>query len=538
MSSTPRPFPRKLDPTSAGVPVASREESWTRKTSASVLPPLGPPLGSASTLPHPGPQGAFDRTSGLPPSEPLLKPLEERYAEGDVIAGKYQLARIIGRGGMGSVWLAHNLALDIDVAVKLIRRDRTAPEAAGRLLQEARAAARLKHPSIVRVFDFGETELGDPFIAMELLQGEPLGAVLRRRGRLPPVVAVQTLLPVAAALVSAHSKGIVHRDLKPDNVFLVSDESGELVPKVVDFGIAKLISPDIDRQVTMAGAVLGSPDYMSPEQARGAENVDDATDVWTFTVLLYEALTGQRPFDGPNYNALIAAILTQAPCTIMRLGVHEPELWTILERGLAKSTAHRYASMRELGAALASWVVARGVDEDVAGNPIAKQWLGGASRRLISVYPEAPSMPPQPLSVLSTPPPSAARSVPPGLAESPLGALRQRSDPQIVLPPWEPLPRISPHPGVIIVVGLLMVLLAAASLGRLLMRREFGGARPPVSPMEDSGAAEAGLPIGSAATSAYVAASPTSPTSPTVSVPKAPKRIGKAAPLTPRAARL
>src|SRR6185369_7400485 len=151
----------------------------------------------------------------------------------------------------GAVWQAHNIPLDIEIAIKLIRRDRTAPEAATRLLQEARAAARLKHPSIVRVSDFGETDAGDPFIAMELLHGEPLSAILRRKGRLSPAVAVQTMLPVASALVSAHSKGIVHRDLKPDNIIVVTDEGGALVPKIVDFGIAKLLSPDVERQVTM-----------------------------------------------------------------------------------------------------------------------------------------------------------------------------------------------------------------------------------------------------------------------------------------------
>jgi hypothetical protein len=308
------------------------------------------------------------------------------YVPGDVIDGKYRLTRIIGRGGMGAVWLAHNLPLDMDVAVKLIRRDRTAPEAAGRLLQEARAAARLKHPSIVRVFDFGESEQGDPFIVMELLNGESFAAILRRKKRLSPAIAVQTLLPVASALASAHGKGIVHRDLKPDNVLLITDESGALVPKVVDFGIAKLLSNDPDRPFTLAGEVLGSPDYMSPEQARGADNVGEATDVWAFSVVLYEAVAGRRPFDGPNYNSLIAAILTNDPPPIPGLG--DAALWAILERGLTKNIALRWASMRELGAALAQWAVDRGIEEDVCGNRIAKQWLSGAMRRIFTVYPE------------------------------------------------------------------------------------------------------------------------------------------------------
>src|SRR5262249_41067756 len=158
-------------------------------------------------------------------------------------------------------------------------------------------------------------------------------------------------------------------------IFLVSDETGALIPKIVDFGIAKLMSSEIDRQVTQAGEVLGSPDYMSPEQARGAENVGEATDIWTFTVLLYETIAGRRPFDGPNYTPLIAAILPLDPAPLSDSGIHEPVLWSILQRGLAKRVEQRWPTMRELGAQLAAWVVERGIEDDVAGNSISKQWL-------------------------------------------------------------------------------------------------------------------------------------------------------------------
>src|SRR5262249_12821782 len=275
----------------------------------------------------------------LDPRPLLLKPLVPSgrpYLGGDVIDDKYRLTRILGRGGMGAVWLARNIPLDIDVAIKLLRPDPTAPGAAHPLLTAARAAARLTHPAIVRIFAFGETDQGDPFIVMELLRGESLSAILRRKRRLAPTVAVQTLLPVAAALASAHAKGIVHRDLKPDNVIVVTDENGALVPKIVDFGIAKLLTPELDRQVTQAGEVLGSPDYMSPEQARGVEAVDETTDVWAFSVMLYELVTGKRPFDGPNYNALISAILTDAPAPLTAHGVGDAALAGIIEHGLAK----------------------------------------------------------------------------------------------------------------------------------------------------------------------------------------------------------
>ena len=346
--------------------------------------------GASRPVAAPAKASPFARASRPEASWPALTdapaPAPAVYIPGDVIDGKYRLTRIIGRGGMGAVWLAHNIPLDMDVAVKLIRRDRTAPEASSRLLQEARAAARLKHPSIVRVFDFGESEQGDPFIVMELLNGESLAAILRRKKRLSPANAVQTLLPVASALASAHGKGIVHRDLKPDNVLLITDESGALVPKVVDFGIAKLLSSDPDRPFTLAGEVLGSPDYMSPEQARGADDVGEATDIWAFSVVLYEAVAGRRPFVGPNYNSLIAAILTNDPPPIAALG--DPALWAILQRGLTKNIAARWTTMRELGGALAQWAVDHGIEEDVCGNRIAKQWLSGAMRRIFTVYPE------------------------------------------------------------------------------------------------------------------------------------------------------
>jgi hypothetical protein len=394
--------------------------------------PAKPILDDPTTAADKEPEAIPAAAAAVAPA-PAAAQVEVRpYSKGDVIAGKYRLRKIIGRGGMGAVWQAHNLPLDVDVALKLIRRDRTAPEAAGRLLQEGRAAARLKHPSIVRVFDFGETERGDPFIVMELLRGESLAAILRRKKRLTPAVAVQTLLPVASALVSAHQNSIVHRDLKPDNVLIVTDETGALVPKVVDFGIAKLLSNDIDRQVTMAGEVLGSPDYMSPEQARGAENVGEATDVWAFSVVLYETLAGKRPFDGPNYNALIASILTLDPERIPSAHADD-DLWAIVRRGLAKSVDQRWHQMKDLGAALALWAVERGLEEDVTGASIARQWLPrSATKRLITVMPEVdePTIPmhaplpaagapaiPRPLPAAGAPaipPPMGAPLPPPG----------------------------------------------------------------------------------------------------------------------------
>jgi serine/threonine-protein kinase len=194
---------------------------------------------------------------------------------------------------------------------------------------------------------------------------------------------VRTLLPIASALAAAHEKGIVHRDLKPDNVVLVAD-GRKRVPKVVDFGIAKLRVDDLERHVTQAGTVLGSPDYMSPEQARGKVDVDERVDIWALAVVLYETVTGSRPFDGPNYNALIAAISTDAPPSILDYGAGDEELAAIIERGLAKEPDARWPNMHDFGRALAEWAIAKGCTTDVTGSSLEAEWLGdGASPRAL-----------------------------------------------------------------------------------------------------------------------------------------------------------
>ena len=242
-----------------------------------------------------------------------------------------------------------------------------------RLLQEARAAARLGHPAIVRVSDFGKTDRGDPYIVMELLNGEDLGAAIKRRGPIQPLRAVRTLLPIADALATAHAKKIVHRDLKPENIFLAQTEDGKTQPKLVDFGIAKFEREDTQR-ITQVGAAMGSPAYMSPEQARGLD-VDPRTDVWAFSVVLYEALTGQLPFAGNSYTALVCSILESQPKPVTELSAGDAELWAIIARGLAKEPDQRWPNMREIGAALARWAMARGAADDLTGASLQSAWI-------------------------------------------------------------------------------------------------------------------------------------------------------------------
>jgi len=326
------------------------------------------------------------------------RPFAPRYEAGTVLSGKYRLEALLGEGGMGAVWRASNLLLDLPVAIKLIRADLDRGALRARLQLEARSAAKLGHPAIVRVYDVGESEFGDPFIVMEHLHGETL-AQLISRGRLPAIRVVQLLLPIIDALAMAHGRGIVHRDLKPDNL-MIALEDQQVCPKILDFGIAKLTDPrDSDHKLTEAGAVLGSPEYMSPEQARGRDDIDASTDIWSLCVALYEAVTGCPPFSASNCNALLRSIVEDAPKPIMEYSAGDPELWRIVERGLHKDRAQRYAKISELGQALAGWLVNQGVTEDACGSSLDAKWLcrrsdlvGALQASQVSV----PSDPPQP----------------------------------------------------------------------------------------------------------------------------------------------
>ena len=297
------------------------------------------------------------------------------YVVGEVVAGKYRLDAMLGEGGMGAVWRAFNLQLEAPVALKVIRSSADHELLTLRLKQEARAAAKLGHPAIVRVFDVGETEFGDPFIVMELLEGQSLAALLAAQQRLAAVRAVQLLLPIAEALSAVHAAGIVHRDLKPDNIFIVV-ENDQIQPKLLDFGIAKLTNAGVpEAPLTQAGTVLGSPDYMSPEQARGQADLDHRTDIWSFCVLLYECLAGATPFSGPSYNALLCSIIEDEPMSLPDQLAADEQLWHIVQQGLAKDVERRFGTMNELGRALAAWLIGQGVFDDVSGGSLEAKWI-------------------------------------------------------------------------------------------------------------------------------------------------------------------
>jgi eukaryotic-like serine/threonine-protein kinase len=314
-----------------------------------------------------------------------------RPQSGDRIANRYVLIALLGEGGMGSVWRARCSRFDLDVAIKLVRGASAFPGSADRLRVEAHAAARVRHAATVRVFDFGTTEHGEPYLVMELLLGASLAELIRKRGPLPELSAVRLLLPVAGALAAAHESGIIHRDLKPANILLVPREDDDgCQPKLLDFGIAKIFEDaPADSPLTERGMTLGSVGYMAPEQVRGDLKVEPTADVWALAVVLYELITGELPFQETGLLPYFAAILKKDPRPTTDLREGDPELWAILQRGLAREPTLRWQSMAAFRAALAHWAFARGAREDVSGALLETSAQAPASRR----RPAAPSIP-------------------------------------------------------------------------------------------------------------------------------------------------
>ena len=272
--------------------------------------------------------------------------------ENTVIAERFRLIRPLGQGGMGAVWLAHHIKLDVECALKLILAEAAAvDEVRGRFEREARAAAKLRSPHIVQVLDHGEWE-GNPYIVMELLVGEDLATRLERKIRLTPKETVEIVAQVARGLTRAHAADLIHRDLKPANLFLVHDDDREIV-KVLDFGIVKSTSLLDAGLTTRTGVLLGTPAYMSPEQAQGTKNVDQRSDLWALAVIAFECLTGQRPFDSPALGDLLMQIITNplpVPSQFAPVPRGFDAFWI---RAAARDPDARFQSAKELAEALA-----------------------------------------------------------------------------------------------------------------------------------------------------------------------------------------
>ncbi len=322
---------------------------------------------------------------------------------GQLFAGRYLLERKLAQGGMGSVWIARDNHLGRRVAVKFMAQELIgAADLRARFLREATTAAALRTKHVVQIFDHGvDGEL--PFIVMELLEGEDLGARLRREGRLAPHQAVPIILQVCRGLKHAHAAGLIHRDLKPQNLFLSREDDDEVV-KIIDFGVAKApaVAPS---ESTTNGLLMGSPHYMSPEQSRGRSGLDQRSDLWSLGVILYRLLTSRLPFQSPNVGDLIVRISADPfapPSTIDR--ALEP-FDAFLRKALAKEPRDRFADADAFARALRD-LAGHGATHDAS--------LGSASGPSVSV-PRV--IPPPPASGPGLTPPSIPRLSQPKLGQ-------------------------------------------------------------------------------------------------------------------------
>jgi len=334
-----------------------------------------------------------------------------------LVAGKYEILRLIGRGGMGSVWEGRHASLGTKVAIKFIDQEYAdSKEAQSRFVTEARAAAKLESRHAIHIFDHGVTDDGRPYMVMELLVGEPLDKRLDRLGRMQLQETARILVQVCRALQRAHAGGIIHRDLKPENIFLVHvpDDDDEIA-KVLDFGIAKIKPGPGDKGLTSStktGAVLGTPYYMAPEQARGLRTIDHRADLWSLGVIAYKCVTGVLPFDGESVGDLLVKICTAPPPrpSLTMPGL-PPAFDAWFARALEREPERRFQTATELAEALA---LASGLT--VRRGPISSQ--ADAPATLL------PSSRPQPPKDGQTPLPAAALTSAPFVTSAAPGSKR------------------------------------------------------------------------------------------------------------------
>ncbi|MCA9693728.1 MAG: serine/threonine-protein kinase [Nannocystaceae bacterium] len=285
---------------------------------------------------------------------------------GTTVGGRYKLMRLLDRGGMGYIYYAKHTAIDKRLAIKVLSLKCARSENhRTRLLREARACSQIAHENVVDILDFGQTPNGSVFIAMELLQGETLAAMIDRESPIGWARAKPIILQVCRALHAAHSKGILHRDVKPDNCWRTKRGANKDFVKVYDFGLAKLLQDDSfagTKPITSAGTIFGTPEYMSPEQARG-EPTDHRSDLYSAAIILYELLTGTVPFVAENFIDVLAMQATDLPRSPRKLapeGAVSKQLEAVILKGLAKDPKDRFQSMQEFATALAELPVHEG----------------------------------------------------------------------------------------------------------------------------------------------------------------------------------
>jgi serine/threonine-protein kinase len=283
------------------------------------------------------------------------------FVPGAVVAGRFRLERLLGEGGMGTVWAATHQVTRKPIALKTLKAERaTDPSLRRRFLREARAASVVRHPNIVEVHDVVELDDGSPMMVMELLAGESLGARLDRERALSVADLARVMLPVISAVGTAHAAGVVHRDLKPDNIFLAREPDGATTVKVLDFGIAKVLTAVDDGPhagaLTGTGAMLGTPYYMAPEQIYGERDIDHRADIWALGVIFYECLSGGRPTHAANVGQILKIITTNAIVPLERVVPSLPsDITELVRRMLSRDRDARPRTLSEVQAALSRY---------------------------------------------------------------------------------------------------------------------------------------------------------------------------------------
>jgi eukaryotic-like serine/threonine-protein kinase len=272
---------------------------------------------------------------------------------GQIIEGKYRIVRLIGEGGMGSVYEGENTFIKRRVAIKVLHAHSVSEETVRRFEREAQAAGCIGSDHILEVLDLGSLPNGDRFMVMEYLDGETLGARMSR-ARMNPQDVAAIARQVLVGLRAAHLANIVHRDLKPDNIFILREKAGRAdYAKIIDFGISKFNALGGDMSMTRTGAVMGTPYYMSPEQAQGTQTIDGRSDVYSLGVILYEALSGSVPFDGNTFNELMFKIVLSSPRPLSEVAPSlDPRLVALVEQAMARDITVRFQSADDMIRAL------------------------------------------------------------------------------------------------------------------------------------------------------------------------------------------
>ncbi len=474
------PLPR------APAPEEEHQDVTEVAPSSSISPMIGPtPSG-----------GAASRSPSV--AERIKKRGEKDPRVGQVLLGRYRLEKPIAKGGMGRVYLATQLQLGRSVAVKVLNAEfkDTDPQFVRRFGIEASICARLSHPNVVTVHDYGESESGELFMAMELLRGKTLSQIIQKEAPFSPGRTIHIALQTARALREAHAIGIIHRDLKPGNIMLIEAGDDPDFVKVLDFGLVKLFVPegqvvglaaDEEGDLTRAGTLLGSPRYMSPEQIRG-ETLDPRTDIYSFGIILFQMAAGRPPFTGNGSVDLIYKHIHEKPPRVSEVAHTEcpPELEDLIQRCLEKDRTKRFASMTELIGAL------KNARSSITGiierpptdtGPVKRE---GASSAIVSGLPMLRADEPTKSGMLAVVPalstPGGREPAEAAFAEVPGAVLPLPLDPSRSVA----MPRPARWP---IVTGLLGVFVSAVTLAIVLMRRP---ATEPAAPTSSPPATAAG----------------------------------------------